>query len=138
MKSCLSLSGLSILSLFLSACVDNHESVSVQTIAGNSWLPGAQCQLHNRKGTWFVTTPGSVSVHLGSEDLDVKCTKDGFVPANEMVKSSVNYEAVLLNGAIESTVSGSAWTYPQMIAVPMRPAAATLAPKVTDAPAVEY
>jgi hypothetical protein len=138
MKAWLSLSGLGILSLFLGGCVDNHESVSVQTTTGDAWLSGAQCQLHNRKGTWFVTTPGSVSVHLGSEDLDVECTKDGFVPANEMVKSSVNYEAVFLNGAIESTVSGSAWTYPQMITVPMQPATATLAPAGTDAPIVGY
>jgi hypothetical protein len=138
MKACVSISGLGILSLLLSGCVDNHEFVSVQTTAGIAWLPGAQCQLHNRKGTWFVTTPGSVGVHLGSEDLDVKCAKDGFIPVDEMVKSSVNYEAILLNGAIESTVSGSAWTYPQMITVNMQPAAATSAPTTTDAPIVGY
>lgn len=138
MKACVSIPGLAILSLVLGGCVDNHESVSVQTTTGYAWLAGAQCQLHNRKGTWFVTTPGSVSVHLGSEDLDVSCAKDGYIPVQEAVKSSVNYEAVLLNGAIESTVSGSAWTYPQMITIPMQPVAAASAPTATGGPIVGY
>jgi hypothetical protein len=127
MKLRISVLGLGISAVLLSGCIDNHESVSVLTTAGAADVSGAQCQLNNRKGTWFVTTPGSVMVHLGSEDLEVKCTKDGFAPADEMVKSSVNMEAVLLDGAIQSTVSGSAWTYPQMISVPMQPAAAALA-----------
>jgi hypothetical protein len=136
MKSCILASGLGMLSLLLSGCVDNYESVSVQTTAGGIELSGAGCMLQNRNGTWFVITPGSVTVHLGSEDLAVECRKDGYIRADEMVKSSVNYEAILLNGAIESTVSGSAWTYPQMIKVPMQPPTDTPAPAVTDVPFV--
>ncbi len=130
MKARFSLFWLGFSAVVLTGCVDNHESVTVQTLAGAAPVVGAQCVLDNRKGTWIVTTPGSVFVHLGSEDLEVKCTKDGFAPADEMVKSEVNMEGVLLNGAIESTVSGAAWLYPQMIAVPMRPTVGTaLAPK---------
>ena len=44
------------------------------------------------------------------------------------------WEAVLLDGAIQSTVSGSAWTYPQMIEVPLQPATVTPAPPATNVP----
>jgi hypothetical protein len=136
MRSYIFLTGLGFLTVFLSGCVDNYESVSVQALAGGVGLTDAGCLLQNKKGTWFVKTPGSVSVHLGSEDLSVECKKDGYIPAYEMVKSSVNFEAILLNGAIESTVSGSAWTYPQMITIPMQPATVIPESTVNDAPFV--
>jgi hypothetical protein len=108
------------MAILLCGCVDNHESVTVQTTAGAAAVTGAQCTLSNKKGTWIVTTPGSVSVHLGSEQLAVNCIKDGYMPAAQMENSSVNMGAILINGAIQATVSGAAWTYPQMIFVPMQ------------------
>jgi len=104
----------------------NYESVTVQTTSGGAAIAGAQCALSNQKGTWMIATPGSVSVHEGSEALDVNCTKDGYMPATQQANSSANMGAILLEGAIASTVSGSAWTYPQMIIVPMQPAAQAL------------
>ena len=138
MKTRLFAPWLGILPLFLSGCVDNHESVSVLTTDGSLGLPGAECELRNGNDTWFVTTLGSVSVHLGSEDLGVECPKDGYIPAEAMVKSSVNVGAILLNGAIESTVSGSAWTYPQLITIPMRPAFGTPVRMGADMPILGY
>jgi hypothetical protein len=106
----------------LSGCTSfsNYETVTVQTTAGAAPVPNAQCSLSNKKGTWLVTTPGSVSVHLGSEQLAVKCAKDGYLPATAMENSSPNFGAIMLDGAIEATVSGSAWTYPQTITIPMQ------------------
>ncbi len=99
----------------------NYETVTVQTTANGANIAGAQCSLSNHKGTWVVTTPGSVSVHLGSEQLGVTCAKDGYATATEMINSSVDVAPILIEGAIASTVSGSAWTYPQMITVPIEP-----------------
>ena len=123
---------------FLSGCVHNHESVSVQTTDGSLELPGAGCEYRNGNGKWFVTTPGSVSVHLGSEDLGIVFGKDGYIPTDEMVKSSVNFEAILLNGALQSTVSGSAWIYLQLITISMRPAFGTPARAGTGVPFIGY
>jgi hypothetical protein len=39
-----------------------------------------------------------------------------------MENSSPNVEAILVGGAY-STISGSAWTYPASVTVPMQPAA---------------
>lgn len=110
----------------LSGCFaySNYETVTVQSTSGGAALSGAQCTLTDHSGTWLVTTPGSVSVHLGSEPLVVGCTKQGYQPATIALNSSPNMGAVMLEGPIESTVSGSAWTYPQTISVPMQPAPA--------------
>lgn len=114
----------------LAGCADNFssvQSVAVQTTTGDAPLPGAECFLTNAKGNWMVITPMTVSVHRGSESLSVNCTKPGYVPANEMVHSTVNMGSVFVAGAVYSTVSGSAWNYPQTVVVPMQaaPVAAT-------------
>ncbi len=116
----------------LSGCASivngSTETVTVRTTAGAASLASVQCALDNKKGSWDVTTPGSVTVHRGSEPLDVKCTKDGYLPATDMVKSSTSdyvYGNILLGGGVGATVdtvSGAAWQYPQMITVPMQPA----------------
>jgi hypothetical protein len=121
-------SGLSLgLLALLSGCTtfSNYETVTVQTTSGGAPLTGAQCELTNKKGTWIVVTPGSVSVHLGSEQLAVTCTKDGYKPASVMLNSSVNVGALMIDGAIASTVSGTAWTYPQLTTVTMQPVSVT-------------
>jgi hypothetical protein len=83
-------------------------------------ISGALCDLSNKKGDWLVITPGTATVHLGSEQLAVKCTKDGYQPATQMENSSPNMAAIMLNGAVETTISGSAWTYPKKITAPLQ------------------
>jgi hypothetical protein len=122
---------ISALALFLfvglAGCADNFSSVqssNVQTTSGNVPLTGAECFLSNAKGNWMVITPMTVSVHRGSESLGVRCNKPGYAPATDMVHSVVNVGSIMVAGALYSTVSGSAWNYPQDIVVPMQPAPA--------------
>ncbi len=103
---------------------DSFQSVTVQTTTGDAPLSGAECFLTNNKGNWMVITPMTVNVHRGSESLGVNCTKPGYAPANEMVHSTVDMGSVLVAGAVYSTVSGSAWNYPQTVVVPMQAAPA--------------
>ncbi len=82
----------------------------------------------NDKGTWFVTTPGSVSVHRSLDDLTLVCTKDGFAPATDVEKSSTKGMAfgnILFGGLIGTAVdvsTGAAYDYPTLISVPVVPA----------------
>jgi hypothetical protein len=82
----------------------------------------------NDKGTWFVTTPGSVSVHRSLEDLSLICTKDGFTPATDVEKSATKGMAfgnLLFGGLIGTAVdvsTGAAYDYPTLISVPVVPA----------------
>jgi len=122
----LNLTAIALLTL-LGGCYDNFQTVNVATTAGAGAgappVTGALCNLSNKKGNWLVITPGATNVHLGSEQLAVKCTKDGYQPATQMENSSPNMAAILLDGAVETTISGSAWTYPANVTVPMQPAA---------------
>jgi len=114
--------------LALTGCANNFETVAIQTTAGGTTVAGAQCSLSNAKGNWTVITPGTTTVHLGSEPLGIDCVKQGYAEAKTAANSSVNVGNILLEGTY-STIDGSAWNYPQNITVPMQPLPATPTPQ---------
>jgi hypothetical protein len=81
----------------------------------------------NDKGTWFVATPGSVSIHRSLSDLTILCSKDSFQPATNVTPSSTKAMAfgnILFGGIIGTGVdvaSGAAYDYPDLISVLMTP-----------------
>jgi hypothetical protein len=120
----------------------SNQSVSVETrLEGGSPVSGANCKLANNKGTWFVTTPGSVVVQRSFEELSVRCERDQHEPASLMVKSTTKGMAfgnILFGGIIGAGVdmsTGAAYDYPAVITVSMLPRAAALAPAAAAAPA---
>ena len=40
-------------------------------------VTGAMCTLANSKGSYYVTTPGSVMVRNACDQLSISCTKEG-------------------------------------------------------------
>lgn len=102
-----------------------NQPLSVETRMKGAGLAGANCKLLNDKGTWFVTTPGSVTVHRSYEDLKVECEKEGIDPGISSVKSSTKGMAfgnILFGGVIGAGVdmaNGSAYDYPPLIQVEM-------------------
>jgi hypothetical protein len=111
--------------LALAGCSDafdsNLESVTVVTESNTGPVTGAECILSNDSGTWIVGSPGSVTVHRASEQLTVTCGKPGYRTATVVESSVTDYGAVFVQGVLASTISGSAWNYPQLITVPMTP-----------------
>ncbi|WP_208325456.1 hypothetical protein [Paraburkholderia caballeronis] len=113
----------------LSGCASivggTNQVISVQTVKGADELAGAACKLENDKGTWFVRTPGTVTVHRAYGDLNIKCEKDGIDPGLATVKSSTKGMAfgnILFGGVIGTAVdmsSGAAYDYPPLITVSM-------------------
>jgi hypothetical protein len=99
----------------------HNESISVQTPA----CEGSTCTLTNSKGSWYVKTPGSVTVHRAYGDLTITCTKDGYPSATNTVSSSTKGMAfgnILFGGLIGAGVdigTGAAYDYPVVIANPM-------------------
>ena len=122
--------------------VDGTSQVlSVQTIADGQPVSGAQCSLKSNKGTWFVTTPGTVTVHRGYDRLHLKCDKSGYQPGMLAVASSTKGMAfgnLLFGGVIGAGVdmsTGAAYDYPKLITVPMQPTpAATASVSANPAP----
>lgn len=105
-----------------------NEALSVQTITTGAPVTGAQCELTNGKGTWFVQTPGSVTVHRAYGKLSVGCSKPGFEKSMTSVGSVTKALAlgnVFFGGLVGAGVDmsdGAAYSYPKLITVPMKPA----------------
>lgn len=82
---------------------------------------GAKCKLMNDKGSWFVTTPGSVIVSRAFGDLTISCSKEGYGSLSHVVSSSTKAMAagnILFGGLIGVGVdvaTGAAYDYPSPI-----------------------
>ena len=66
----------------LSGCASITESKNQSMSVTTGDVTGAMCTLANSKGSYYVTTPGSVMVRNACDQLSISCTKEGYVPAN--------------------------------------------------------
>jgi len=115
---------------FLSGCASvtgtPNQSISVQARGNNGKeVKEAACDLINKRGTWFITTPGTVQIHRSNDDLQVTCRKEGFDNGRASVVSDTKgsmFGNILLGGGIGAVVdhnNGSAYEYPSFIQVTM-------------------
>lgn len=120
--------GMTLLTGCASIVNGNNQVVSVETRYKGQQLAGASCQLVNGKGTFFVTTPGTVTVHRAYDDMNVKCEKEGLQSGVAAVKSSTKPMAfgnIIFGGVIGAAIdagSGAAYDYPTLITVIMEEA----------------
>jgi hypothetical protein len=102
-----------------------NQVVSVETLHSTGPVNGAVCKLENDKGIYYVTTPGTVTVHRAYGDMTVKCEKAGFDPGLVTVKSSTKGMMagnIVFGGFIGAGVdaaSGAAYDYPALFQVMM-------------------
>ena len=127
----MTLAAAALASLMFSGCASivsgQNQSVSVTSRdpAKGVDLAGAKCSLVNDKGTWYATTPGTVTVRRSFNELAVNCTADGIEPGIAMVKSATKAMAfgnILFGGFIGAGVdmsTGAAYDYPELIVVTM-------------------
>jgi hypothetical protein len=130
----------------LSGCASivggHNQSISIDTRHNDQPLSGATCELRNDKGSWYVTTPGSVTVGRSYSDLTVVCEKEGVDKGMTSVKSSTKALAfgnILIGGVIGAGVdiaTGAAYDYPTLITVVMAKVQEYVARK-DDMPSVE-
>jgi hypothetical protein len=104
-----------------------NQPIAVETRLNGDALAGASCTLTSNKGIWFVSTPGSIVVHRGFQDLAVECAMAGLPTAFTSVASSTKAMAfgnILFGGLIGVGVdvgTGAAYDYPPLISVEMGP-----------------
>ena len=118
--------------------------VSVETLHPSGNVAGANCKLENDKGVYYVTTPGTVTVHRAYGDMNVKCEKPGYDAGLATFKSSTKGMMagnILFGGVIGAGVdasTGAAYDYPVLFQVMLgqqagMPAAAPAAPVAAPA-----
>lgn len=119
-----------VLTIMLSGCASitgtTGQSISIMTKEQNGKeVSGVACDLSNKRGTWFLTTPGSVAIHRSNDDLQITCKKDGLEPGRVAVVSDTKgsmFGNILFGGGIGAIVdhsNGSAYEYPNLVQVVM-------------------
>ena len=117
-----------------------NQSLSVKTSGADTEVVGAKCTLNSNKGTWYVTSPGSVTVQRSYNDLMVTCKKDGMEDGMGAIKSSTKPMAfgnILFGGIIGvavDTSTGAAYDYPDLITIVMGKNSALGGPAATTSP----
>ena len=81
----------------LSGCASITESKNQSMSVTTGEVTGAMCTLSNSKGSYYVTTPGSVLVRNACDPITITCTKEGYVPANPSA------------GTVQDKSKGMAW-----------------------------
>ena len=133
----------------LSGCATIIQGTTESVSVSSAPEQGAECKLVNSEGAWFVTTPGSTTVHKTKNDLMIDCTKAGYAPAHMVAASHFGGTTagnVIAGGVIGigiDAASGANYYYDSPITVNLgAPAQATsavpsapVAPKVATAPA---
>lgn len=112
---------------FLPGCASivggSTQVVSVRAVNETEQVAGAMCELVSNNGTWYVTTPGTVPISRGYEDLAITCRKQDMDAGIVTVKSTTKGMAfgnILLGGIIGAAIdmgTGAAYEYPSLITV---------------------
>jgi hypothetical protein len=119
--------GLTALGFTLSGCATIVQGTNQSIAITTSPTSGAQCTLVSSEGTYYVTTPGNVSVHKTKNDLQATCKKNGFEDAKVVIPAKFQYVTagnILAGGLVGIAVdaaSGANYEYPQSFDIPMMP-----------------
>ncbi len=114
------------------------QPLSVTTVFNHQEVAGVGCTLSNDTGTWFLTSPGTATIHKSTADLVVECKREALV-GTSLVESGANVHVwgnILVGGLVGYVVdrqTGAGFDYPTTLTVTMRQVgdtrpAASLAP----------
>ena len=100
------------------------QNISVQTKEPNGTeVAGANCELTNSKGKWFVVTPGTVGISRSNDNMELLCRKDGYEPGRNGIVSDTKgmmFGNILFGGGIGAIIdhtSGAAYEYPSLFQI---------------------
>jgi hypothetical protein len=125
MKSIIAIAVLAALTGCASISGERMQPITVKTVHDNVEIAGVGCTLTNDAGSWFVTTPGSITVHKSTGDLAVDCKKEMFAGNQTLVSKSnaAVWGNVLVGGGIGYIVdrnTGAGFDYPGSTTVMLR------------------
>jgi hypothetical protein len=104
---------------------ERMQPITVQTVHDNKEVAGVGCTLTNDAGTWFLTTPASVSVHKSTGDLAITCKKD-VLAGNQTLVSKSNtavWGNIIAGGGIGYIIdrnTGAGFDYPATTTIMLR------------------
>ena len=120
-----SLAAVAALGMAVSGCASIVEGTTQSIAVTSSPVSGANCVLTSSEGTYYVTTPGNVTVHKTKNDLAVVCKRDGYQDASTKIAPHFNGATlgnVIAGGVIGvgiDAATGANFNYPDKFDVPM-------------------
>lgn len=101
------------------------QPLTIQTVHDSKEIVGVGCTLTNDAGSWFLTTPGSVTVHKSTGDLAIDCKKDDIFGRQTLVSKSNGavWGNIIAGGGIGYIVdrnTGAGFDYPATTMISMR------------------
>lgn len=120
------------------------QPITLQTVHDSKEVAGIGCTLTNDAGSWFVTSPGSVSVHKSTGDLAIDCKKETLAGSQTLVSKSNGavWGNLLVGGGIGYIVdrnTGAGFDYPATTTIMLRKVGETsaLGPVAAATPATD-
>ena len=119
---------LSMVCVFFTGCASitgsKLQPVSVSSTCESKPVNDASCTLTNDKGSWFVKTPGSVTVNKAYGDISIECKKDEMKGSATFKSSSEGavWGNIIAGGGIGFLVdanTGAGFAYPNSMIVNM-------------------
>jgi hypothetical protein len=115
------------LGIALSGCASITQGTTQSIAISTPPITGAQCTLSSSQGNWVVMTPGIATVQKSKDDIQARCTKEGYQDAATIIPS--NFEGwtvgnILFGGIIGLGVdaaTGAINEYPNSFQIPMVP-----------------
>ena len=120
---------LAITAVLISGCAsiagEKMQPLSVTTIFDNKEVAGVGCTLMNDAGSWFVTSPGTVTVHKSTGDLSVDCKSDKLAGRENLVSKSNGavWGNIIAGGGIGYIIdrnTGAGFDYPPTVTIMLR------------------
>ena len=110
----------------LSGCAsiagEKTQPITFKTIRDNTEVAGVGCKMTNDAGSWFVTTPGSVTVHKSTGDMAVDCKKEDLFGHETLISKSNGavWGNILAGGGIGYVIdrnTGAGFNYPDTVTI---------------------
>lgn len=125
MKTIIAASVLLALTGCASIAGEKMQPITIQTVHNSKEIVGVGCTLTNDAGSWFLTTPGSVTVHKSTGDLAIDCKKDEIFGRQTLVSKSNGavWGNIIAGGGIGYIVdrnTGAGFDYPATTLISMR------------------
>jgi len=135
-----------VAALALTGCASitgkQQQQITITTTQDSKEIAGIGCTLSNDVGTWFVTSPGTATVHKSTDAMIIDCKRDTLA-GNSRVESSANTSVwgnILLGGVVGYVVdrqTGAGFDYPGTAVVSMRPLVSGVTPAPVQPAAAE-
>jgi len=133
MKSFALFAALAALAPLCAGCASVMDGAEQPVTVETAPEAGAACDVSNERGSWSLTSPGTVVIKKSASVLQIKCRKPGYLEAKQYAAARMSDKALvgamlpyvgLLDAAVDGS-TGAAQSYPSTYTLVLKPVPAS-------------